>query len=392
MKYRNIIKEIEPFIDSKQIIAVCGLRRTGKTTLIKHLLEKSPGENKKYFDLERAEFRFLFSSSNYENIAKSLEFEGLDLSVKAFVAIDEIQLVPGITSIMKYLYDTYDIKFFVTGSSSFYMKNQFSESLAGRKFLFELHTLSFDEFLNFKSATVKPEAFNFQSANPYIIDRLGVYYEEYIQYGGFPEIALTSDVAVKKKYLSDIINSYLNLDIKYLSDFTTTDEIYKLLRLLSARTGSKTDFSKLSGISGINRKKIKDYLSFLENTFFIKQISPFVINTDREIALQKKIYFSDNGLLNILGKVSSGALFENMVANQLSRLGKLNYYARRSGQEIDFILDNKYAFEVKETPTVNDLRILTRRAASLKLKEIYLTGKNYPPTGFTDFIWGGSIF
>jgi hypothetical protein len=209
------------------------------------LLDKFPS-NKKYFDLERVEYRFLFSGDNYQDIVKALELEGIAVSKKAYIAIDEIQLLPGITSVIKYLYDTYDIKFFVTGSSSFYMKNQFSESLAGRKYLFELNTLSFDEFLVFKETGINLPAFNYQVANEYFIKKLGSYYNEYINYGGFPEIVLLENTEKKKKYLSDVLNSYLNLDIKYLADFTTTDEIYKLIRLLSARAGSKIDYTKLS--------------------------------------------------------------------------------------------------------------------------------------------------
>jgi len=391
MKYRNILKQIDPVVEDKQIIAICGLRRTGKTTLVKYLLDKCPS-NKKYFDLEKAEFRFLFSGDNYQDIIKALELEGIDISKKAYIAIDEIQLLPEITSLIKYLYDTYNIKFFVTGSSSFYMKNQFSESLAGRKYLFELNTLSFNEFLSFKEVNVNLPAFSYQNANEYLIKKLGSYYDEYINYGGFPEIVLVEKTEKKKMYLSDVLNAYLNLDIKYLADFTTTDEIYKLLKLLSARAGSKIDYTKMSALSGINRKKVKEYMLFLESTFFIRLVSPYVTNSDREIALQQKIYFTDNGLLNMLGKISSGALFENMIANQLFHLGNLKYYARKSGQEIDFILNDTLAFEVKETPTIYDLKTLVSRANKIKINKCFLVGRNFPPTGFNDFIWGGSIY
>lgn len=272
------------------------------------------------------------------------------------------------------------------------MKNQFSESLAGRKFLFELDTLSFDEFLNFKEVKISMPEFKFEKASYYFYKRLSTYYNEYINFGGFPEVALIEKPETKRRYLLDILNSYLNLDIKYLADFTKTDEIYKLLRLLSARTGSKTDYSKISGLSGINRKKLKDYLLFLESTFFIRLISPFVTNVDREIAVQKKIYFSDNGLLSVLGNLSSGALFENMIASQLYRLGRLNYYARRTGQEIDFILNGKIALESKETPGLSDLKTLNYRAQKLNLQNQYLIGRYFPPTEFNDFIWGGNIY
>lgn len=392
MIFRNILNEIYPFLETKQALVLNGLRRTGKTTLIKHLLNKASNKNKAFFDLEKAENRFLFSDDNYENIIQALKLEGVDFDKKSFIAIDEVQLVPKITGVIKYLYDNYDIKFFITGSSSFYIKNHFSESLAGRKYIFTLSTLTFDEFLRFKNIDVKLPDFKFQKANPHFIKKLDTYYKDYILYGGFPEIATITKLEVKKKYLSDILNSYLRLDIKFLSDFSTTDEIFKLLKLLSARVGSKVDYSKLSMISGIHRKKIKEYLLFLEQTYFILLISPFVVNTDREIALQKKIYFADTGLLNILGNVSSGALFENKIANQLAHLGELNYYARRSGQEIDFILNKKIAFEVKETPSESDNNKLKERSSSIGIDKRYLIAKNIPPSGFEEYIWGGNIY
>lgn len=391
MIYRNILDKINPFLNQKQVIGLSGLRRTGKTTIIKHLLENSPGKNKVFFDLEKAENRFLFSDDNYENIIRALELEGINFKQKAFIGIDEIQLVKNITSVIKYIYDTFNVKFFVTGSSSFYMNGQFSESLAGRKYLFILHTLSFDEFLKFKGLDLNLPSFSYQKVTPFYIKKIGGLYDEYINFGGFPEVAFINKQSIKEKYLEDILNSYLNLDIKFLADFSTTDEIYKLLRLLSARAGSKIDYSKLSVISGINRKKIKEYLIFLEHTFFITLVPPFVVNTDREIALQKKIYFSDSGLLNLLGKVSSGTLFENMIANQLLHLGSLKYFAKRNGQEIDFILNDEIAFEVKETPAETDLRILKKRANSIGIDKTYLIGKNLASSGFDEFIWGGNI-
>lgn len=271
------------------------------------------------------------------------------------------------------------------------MKGQFSESLAGRKQLFELWPLTFDEFLRFKNINVSLPEFTFEKTNQYIIERLSTYYNEYITYGGFPEIVLSNKPENKKSLLLDIFDSYIKLDILFLSDFRKADELYNLVRLLSSRVGSKIDYSKISSITGLNRHKVKDYILFLENTYFIRLISPFVTNPDREIALQKKVYFTDNGLLNILGQISSGASFENCVANQLFDLGKTQYYAKRDGREIDFILNGERAFEVKETPSEQDLKTLKKRALGIGINNYHLIGKKRPASGFCKFIWGGAI-
>ena len=390
-----IRKEYTDFLNAlgvKQIIAITGLRRVGKTTALKYLLSKIESKNKVYFDLERIEYRNLFSGQNYGDIIKALEIEGVDFNRKAFIVLDEIQLVPNIASVLKYIYDTYDVKIIVSGSSSFYMKGAFSESLAGRKRLFELWPLDFAGFINFKGETTKLPAFSFKTTHPHFIEKYRSYYEEFVNFGGFPEVALMDKIEDKRSLLKDIFESYFNLDIRFLADFNKTDELYKLIKLLSARVGSKVDYSKISGIAGINRHKVKDYLLFLENTFFIKMIKPYVTNPDREIALQNKLYFSDSGILNMLGPVSSGALFENTLANQLSAKGELRYYAKRTGQEIDFILDGKRAIEVKETPTAFDLKVLKKRAENIGIKDFNLIGRNLPDTGFKEFLWGGAIY
>jgi uncharacterized protein len=388
---RRIFNDLEDAISSKQIIVITGMRRVGKTTSVKYLLDKIPGNNKAYFDLERVEYRILFREPNYQNIIQALRSEGIDLTVKAFIAIDEIQLVPDITSVIKYLYDNYDIKFIITGSSSFYLKNHFTESLTGRKRVFEMTTLAFDEYLQFRQVKSDFEQGVYRKINPIIYNRLLPFYKDFIEYGGFPEVALTDSQSNKVALLKDIINSYLQIDIKYLADFTKVDQIYKIIALLTSRVTSKVDYSKLAGITGINRQLIKEYLLFFEQTFLIRQVPAFVKNYDREIALQKKLYFTDNGLLNILGKINYSALLENSVANQLARVGDVRYFARRTGQEIDFILNENMAFEVKETPGPHDLHILSSRSMQIDIKQFYLVGLYMSNPGFSDFVWAGDL-
>lgn len=126
----------------------------------------------------------------------------------------------------------------------------------------------------------------------------------------------------------------------------------------------------------------------MEYTYFIKLVPPYSTGTDREIAVQPKVYFTDNGLLTALANTSEGALLENTIANQLAQHGEIHYYAKRNGQEIDFILNNKMAFEVKETPVDSDLSTLERRAGGIGITECYLVGLQ-PTTA--NFVWAGNI-
>ncbi len=392
MFYRDLYPELEESLTVKQIIAITGLRRVGKTTALQYMFNKVKSSNKVFLDLEKIEFRHIFNIDKYDQIITSLEIEGIDFKKKAYIFLDEIQLIGNIASFIKYVYDNYNVKFVVSGSSSFYMKGAFSESLAGRKRIYELWPLSFSEFLHFKNVKTKLPVFSLKETNQNFIFKYQSFYNEYLQFGGFPEIALSNNIKEKQALLKDITESYIKFDILFLSDFTNADELYKVIKLLSSRVGSKVDYTKLSSLIGINRHKIKEYILFLENTYFIKLIKPFVTNKDREIALQSKLYFSDNGILNTFKNITSGAILENSIANQLSLKGKLNYYAKKTGQEIDFIVDEKVAIEVKETPTESDLKTLNRRAKSINIKQTALVGLEVPGNGFNDFIYGGAIY
>ncbi len=386
---RNIYKEIIKHQKVRQITVITGMRRTGKTTLLNELLNNCSSQNKVYLDLERLDNRELLSEKNYDNIVRGLLQLGLNLKEKIYFFIDEIQLVKNIPSVVKYLYDNYDIKFILTGSSSYYLKNMFTESLAGRKKVFELKTLSFNEFLTFKNCFTEKIDGNFKYFNNYEYEKLYKYYEEYLKFGGFPEVALTERVEEKNDILNDIIDSYIRIDIPSMSEFRNTSKLKKLLHLLAKRVASKIIVTKLSSISQISRPTLNEYLQFLEDTFVIKRINVFSNNPDREISKAQKLYFTDNGILNILGNTSGGAEFENSVFSQLSNYGELKYYQLKSGKEIDFILNN-CAYEVKESPDNYDLKNVNRLAEKIGISKSFLIGRNRNDY-FQKFIWGGSI-
>ncbi len=301
MHERIIFKELKQHLLKPQITVITGLRRVGKSTALKFLLSEVNHQNKTYIDLEKIENRILFSEKSYASIESGLRSLGLDLTKECVIAVDEIQLVPTSVSVVKYFYDTYGVKFLLTGSSSYYLKNHFSESLAGRKRIFEMFPLTFQEFLTFKGQpNLEILALNQILYNEFIYARYKPLYEEYIQFGGFPEVVLATTNEDKIAYLKDVINAYIELDIKLLSDFKMSNELYKLIQLLASRVGSKLDISKLSSISGINRNKISDYLELLEYTYFIDRVPPFTKNKDKEISGQAKLYLADTGVLQIL--------------------------------------------------------------------------------------------
>lgn len=388
---RNIYSALSAHLDQRQITVLTGMRRTGKTTLVKQLIQDSAITQKYYFDLERMDNRALFSEPNYETIIYALTQQGADFKKKALIAIDEIQLVPNLPSVLKYLYDTYDIKFIVTGSSAYYMKNLFSESLAGRKKLFEVYPLSFNELLAFNGVSISP--LPVENARIFIrseYERLKDYYETYINYGGFPEVVLSASIAGKKDMIQDIISSYINFDIALLSDIRNPANLYKLIRLLAVRIGTRLDVSKLTNLTGISRPTVENYLDLLEQSYMIRTIPVLSNSPDREITKARKVYFLDNGIAAASAEAGSGALFENAVFNQLLHHGSIAYYQLKTGKEIDFILNKTTCFEVKETATEADLKNLNAISGNLDIHDNYVIGR-HPAKLFEGYIWGGFI-
>jgi predicted AAA+ superfamily ATPase len=387
---RIIYPDLKAHLSKRQITVITGLRRTGKTTLLKKLMEDFKGANKIYIDLERIDNRDLFSEKNYENIITALSQRGLNFNKKTLIAIDEVQLLPGIVSVIKYLYDSYSIKFIITGSSSYYIKNLFSESLSGRKRVFELYTLCFSEFLLFKNINYTSSHSFRKSFIPAEYERLKKHYDEFIRYGGFPEVVISKSIADKKDIVNDILNSYLNIDIKNIADIRDQKNLHQLLKMTAARAGTRLDYSKLSSLTGISRPSVHNYLDLLENTFVITRIAVYSKNRDREIVKAPKIFIEDNGLLNQLAEVSSGVQFENAVFNQLKFYGKLQYYSLKTGKEIDFIVDGNSTIEVKETATVQDMTRLKNLSKNIDISKNIVVAR-YPSPSFKDFVWGGDL-
>ena len=360
---RKLYSKIIDRLDAPEAIVVTGMRRVGKTTLLKQVYDSLKSDNKIFLDLENPINQKYFSEENYEAIKYTLETLGVNLTQKAYVFLDEIQFVGSITSVVKYLMDHYQIKFFLTGSSSFYLKNLFSESLAGRKIIYELYPLDFEEFLNFKESKLKIP----QSVSKTTHQTIILLYKEYVEFGGFPGVVTKNSIEEKRESLNEIFTTYYNKEVINIGGFKNNQIVRDLMLLLMSRVGSKIDVQKLSSELGVSRITLNEYLAFLEGTYFISLVSPYSTNKDTEIRGAKKVYLCDSGLANILGNTSFGNIFENAIYHQLRTLGEVKYYQRKNGVEIDFILDGKSGLEAKTKANKHDITRLEKLVKELRL-------------------------
>ncbi|MBK9613944.1 MAG: ATP-binding protein [Dehalococcoidia bacterium] len=174
--------------------------------------------------------------------------------------------MPNIPSVVKYLHDAYPIKFILTGPVLTTWKNYFTESLARRKVVFEMFPLSFAEFLISKASPIghAPELHG-QTLRCLRIRALEGFYEEYLLYGGLPDVALAPAPA-RSASLQDILSSYINIDVRAPADFQKIAELPVASACWRRRIGNRLDNVKLATIIGFSRPTLLQYLEFLEKT------------------------------------------------------------------------------------------------------------------------------
>lgn len=347
---RDIIDEINKYMDTDDIIVLHGARQVGKTSIFYYLQDQLKKQDRitHFIDLEDSRFVAILDSG-VEEFIKHLREEGIvsdRQKKKAYVFIDEIQYLANPSSFLKLSADHYkNIKLIVSGSSSFAIKTKFKDSLAGRTVNFEIFNLSFKEFLSFKQYTFKSSKAYTQKK----IDELKSLFKEYVLYGGYPKIVLTPEVEKKEKYLQQIIDTYVKKDIRDLANIKDIDKFNKLLETLAAQSSQLLNIVELSNTTRIAKQTIEKYLFILENTYIIKLLRPFSRNIRSELFKLPKIYFYDTGLMQMLWlkgfqKEIIGSVFETAIFIELIKKytkDAVFYWRTKDKREIDFILKIK---------------------------------------------------
>ncbi len=344
---RKILPKIKKAINIPEIIVIHGARQTGKTTLLKILIQElkkeNPSSNIIYFDLEDFELVELCNSGVKQTV-EHLKSIGCDFKKKIFLFIDEIQYLENPSSFLKYFFDHEKerIKLIVSGSSSFEIKSKFKESLVGRTIDFELFGLDFEEFLAFRELK-----YDLNTNDKIVIKQLKKTFQEFVFYGGYPRIALESSNEIKEQLLKQIINTYLKKDIRDLARVGDINKFNKLLKILAPQSGSMINVLELANTTDIARPTLENYLMILENTYVIKLILPFHRNIRSELIKMPKIYFEDSGLKSILekgrfpttleGRDLETAVYSNFRKNIDSE--NIHFWRTTQKEEIDFVIE-----------------------------------------------------
>ena len=385
MKYypRKLLNEILEWIGKIPIIVIVGGRQVGKTVLMKLLireLKKSITNDGQihYMDLEI--LRDLDACSQSIDFFKEyLQFHGIDISKKSYIFIDEIQYHDNPTNFLKLLADhEKNIQLIVSGSSTLDIRQKFKDTLTGRKQVFHLQPLNFEEFLIFNEEEnllkwYRSNLFNLQKRSydkvgyEIVKHRLRELANEFIIYGGYPIVVKTQEEKIKLRQLQEIIQTYVRKDIRDFTHIENVTAFNRLIILLVGRVGNLLNLNELCKESGIPRKHLDNYIFLLENTFIIKLLTPFFKNINLEVVKMPKLYFLDTGMINYLIsnfsslnlRPDSGTLIENFVFKQLYSkldiLDRLNFWRNQNKNEVDFILNGnpvEVKFQNFNSPTV----------------------------------------
>jgi len=354
---RSLYPHIKAHLATPDVFTlIIGPRQAGKTTLMEVLREDIEAEGKKTMSLniDITAHKPLFET--HEKLVQAIRLEIGER--EGYVFLDEIQRKEDAGLFLKGLYDMkLPYKFIVSGSGSLELKEKIHESLPGRKRLFQLCTLSFEEFVNFKTAYRYSKPGKGLSALAPLFDvhkeMLKEFLDEYLNFGGYPRVILAETTDKKRIEIDDIYKSYLERDIEQLLNIQKSDRFTKLVRMLSAQTGNLVNVTELSNSLSIVQETINHYLWYLEKTFIVHKVTPYFRNTRSEITKSPIYYFVDVGLknysINQFGTATliippQGLLFENFIYNCLHEYlqfssATLHFWRTQEKAEVDFVID-----------------------------------------------------
>lgn len=346
---RKLFYEIQKYLKLRQIIAVVGLRRTGKTTLFHQLIKQLVQENVKpenilYFSFDEGveELRELIKIYQENVLKKDISFE------KVYIFLDEIQKLKNWQNQLKIYYDLHtNIKFFISGSASINILLNSKESLAGRVFYFNLDALSFEEFLELKGKDVQKIKKNIDLWKSEIKIELNHYLLR-----PFPEIVCSNEEIAKKYIKESVIEKAIFRDLSSLFEIKDIELIEKMVYIISSNPGLIVNMDDLSKDLGRSRQVISNYLYYLETCFILKSLKNFKGSFKVSSRKLKKYYLIHPCISLALYTPEKGRIIENLI----QFVNKANYFWRERDKEVDFVIsegnkiipiESKYSKQVK---------------------------------------------
>ena len=358
-KQRALYTKVQNQVKNKQIIAIYGLRRTGKTVLLRQLINSLLAQR-----VMRTEILFFSFDEEQPSIKELIStFEKTGKTLR-YVFLDEIQKLENWQNQLKFYYDNTPIKFFISGSSSLFIKKKARESLAGRIFDFYLSPLTFTEYLYFREKEEllrKPELFP---------QEVKTEFELYLKRQFIETIG--QDEEFISEYMKSVIEKIVHIDIPKVFPIAQEELLLRLLKIIASNPGLIIEYESLSQELGIDRNTLSNYFFYLEEAFLIRKVYHFSRNQLTSEKKLKRFYLNSTSFIVYLSpKTEESKIVENLVA--IGTEAKF-FWRTHSQDEVDFILEQEgkiipVEVKYKETPRSEELRPLAKFCREFKVKE-----------------------
>ncbi len=335
MIYRPLyVDKIMAYVDTPFVKILTGVRRCGKSTILKMIMEKLRTERNISSDYI---VNYRFDSMEYEDMtARQMftELKGrLSKNGKTYFFLDEVQEIKGWEKVINSLASDYDVDIYVTGSNSRMMSSEISTYLTGRYVTFRIYTLSFKEYLDFKSKYTA-------------LDNPKTELAGYIRLGGFPATHLqgyTQDEVYT--IVRDIYNSTIFSDIVRRNQIRKIDQLERVVKYTFQNVGNTFSAKSISDYLKSEHRKLDNetvygYLEKLEKAYLLHRCSRYDLRGKELLKTQEKFYLADVSLkYSVLGYTedSVAASLENVVYLELCRRGYTVHIGKVDDGEIDFV-------------------------------------------------------
>lgn len=380
---RQIDVSAQPGTNNATVIT--GFRRVGKTYMlfeaIERLLQTHPREDVIYLNFEDER---LISPTTDLLTDLIPEIQSVFGKKPKYLFLDELQLVPNWSKWVRRVLDSESIQLFITGSSSKMSSSELPTELRGRAWEIKVHPLTFPEFLRFKKLTIDLEKLTFTQDE---MARFRFLFDEYLIFGALPAVILTSQEK-KQELLQSYFQTVVQLDIAERHKIDNDIALRTLLKLLlnaNYITISKLYNSLKSMGVAVGKSTVDTYLSYIESSYFMKELSicsPVILN---QLQYPRKVYFVDTGFMTALSTKFSknmGRLFENFVYQTLAQKNEsIYYYKDNKDNEVDFAIRNdgkttalyQVCFDLTDEDTQKrEIKPLLKAGKALNCQNLYL--------------------
>ena len=328
------LDKIMPFVDTPFVKILTGVRRCGKSTILKMIIKKIK-EEKNVDDEQILNYRF--DSMEYEDMTTKelyLELKSKILqSKKTYLFLDEIEEIEGWEKVVNTLASDFDVDIYITGSNSRMMSSEISTYLTGRYITFHIYTLSFEEYLMFKKSYTT-------------LKDLKQEFSQYVRLGGFPATHL-QDYSQDEVYtiVKDIYNSTIFSDIVRRNQVKKIDQLERVVKYTFNNIGNTFSAKSISNYFKSEQRKIDNetvhsYLEKLQKAYILHKCSRYDLQGKNILKTQEKFYLADVSLrYSELGYTvdSVASSLENIVYLELKRRGYNVYIGKTKDKEIDFV-------------------------------------------------------